>query len=178
MNETIKEEELDREVVYSLECPGSKGKPHGWGICKAKVSKKNLIFETGYGREIRFEKRRFIGDGLQIGVAWSSQKTERCSLGHDHPVGKESLHHEHGTLQWEYVESLIDWLNDGSFSAISSRRPGWINIMQEVREFLKHVESDLPKPLIAASQKLRTRMSYQLKEAGIGQMTGDSDASP
>ena len=44
----------------------------------------------------------------------------------------------------------------------------------EAEEFLKLIEKDLPKPLIAASQKLRTRMNYQLRESGVGHMTSDS----
>lgn len=166
MNKTLAEEELDRELVLNAPKCDRDGSSFGWTINKAKVSKKTLIFETGYGKRFRFEKRRFIGSGLQIGVEWDSQKTERCSLGHDHPVGKKETRREEGTLNWEYVEQLIDWLNEGSFQQVSGKTPGWVNIFKEVDDLFKMIEPT-NKVLAASCQKIRAKMKYQLKEEGI-----------
>lgn len=165
MNKTLREEELDRALILNE----SKWTRNDGSIVDhslmVKPSKKSFtMFEKSEpDKKVTFEKRASgkWGDELEITFRWNDVKLQRCNLGHDHEIEKKEREYRWFHIPWEHVESLIEWLQTGTWREVTIKTPPHFKVLKEVEAFLSEVEKRDPilKP---AAQKLRTKVRHSI----------------
>lgn len=99
-------------------------------VVKVKETKRSLIFfdddlkkHPDYHsteHKLKFEKKCSAeqGDRLSIVCEFYTFTYKKCELGHLHQDVKSKWQYEAFSLQWEHVENLISWLEQGSWKKI------------------------------------------------------------
>ena len=65
---------------------------------------------------VEFKKRCTQGrEWLEITTIHKKELTKQCDMMHDHPYKTETFY-SFSHLDWEHVEKLIEWLNQGAWS--------------------------------------------------------------
>jgi len=168
MNQTLEQEELDRELVV-------RHKEFRYGhnkeflskdITKAKISAKtfSLSESRAQGQSIQFQKSSSNPDELDITLKWHERKTEKCSLGHEHEVAKKDREYKFFRMEWEHVDLLIEWLRNGSWAEVKHGMPQYKILTKEMLGLLALIEQcgdlKIAKPHI---KKFKTKLSDILR---------------
>lgn len=138
----------------------------------AKVQPKTLVFkeEDKFGQAFKFEKTSSGASNkfLEIKLEWEKIVSERCNLGHQHErsEGKENRIF---SLDWHHVDSLIEWLQKGSWSPKIKKQklPTHVRLLRDALEMLDQIKiteahsSDRRK-----MSNLKARIKNHLGEGG------------
>jgi choline kinase len=160
MNQTLAEEELDRElVVRHQRMEFGNGNVYE-STTKVKVGQKTLTISNDAGKDkITFSKRAHNALKDELGIETVRQEIvyEQCSLGHRHEKSKKENVYQWFRMDWQHVESLVEWLNSGSWTAVRTRENPTERVLKEVLDLLREVESrdQLLKPI---AQKLKVKI--------------------
>ena len=167
MNKTLAEEELDRELVDTHIV-----RSHGWTdkqtgkyrdfSTRAKVARKTLTFTEG-SNSITFSKKSssYNGESLEIETRKEDIVYARCSLGHDHEQSKKERVYQWFRIDYDQVEAIVEWLQLGTWSAVSKKPCKKTALLKESIELLKLAKDNNPT-LSGAYQKLITKINAEL----------------